>query len=100
MSELLKQNLNDGWAFQESGKLDWKNATVPGCVHLDLLANDLISEPFYGINERDLQWISDKDWSYKLTFKPESGLLDREKILLKFYGLDTYAEVLLNEKKY
>ncbi len=99
MSELLKQNLNDGWVFQESGKLDWKNATVPGCVHLDLLANDLISEPFYGINERDLQWISDKDWSYKLTFKPESGLLDREKIILKFNGLDTYAEVLLNEKK-
>ncbi len=42
MSELLKQNLNDGWVFQESGKLDWENATVPGCVHLDLLANDLI----------------------------------------------------------
>ena len=66
MSELLKQNLNDGWEFQESGAPNWKNATIPGCVHLDLLNNELISEPFYGTNEIGLQWISDKDWNYKL----------------------------------
>ena len=97
MSELLKQNLNDGWVFQESGKLDWVNATVPGCVHIDLLENELISEPFYGTNEKDLQWVSEKDWIYKLIFEPKPGLLNQKKILLKFNGLDTYAEVLLND---
>ena len=80
-------------------KLYWKNATVPGCVHLDLLANDLIPEPFYGTNEKDVQWISDKDWSYKLIFEPKPDLLNQKTILLKFNGLDTYAEVLLNEKQ-
>ena len=99
MSALLKQNLNDGWVFKESGSSDWKKAEIPGCVHLDLLNNELIPEPFYGSNEKALQWISDKDWNYKLIFEPELGLLDQEKILLKFHGLDTYAEVLLNEKK-
>ena len=41
MSALLKQNLNDGWEFKESGASDWKNAEIPGCVHLDLLNNDI-----------------------------------------------------------
>ena len=79
MSELLKQNLNDGWEFQESGAHNWKNSKIPGCVHLDLLNNELIPEPFYGTNEIDLQWISDKDWNYKLIFEPKLGLLSQKK---------------------
>ena len=34
MSNIISQKLNNGWVFQESGKLDWVNATVPdlrGC---------------------------------------------------------------------
>ena len=99
MSALLKQNLNAGWKFQESGASDWKNSKIPGCVHLDLFNNELIPEPFYGTNEIDLQWISDKDWNYKLIFEPKLGLLSQKKLLLKFNGLDTYADVFLNGKK-
>ena len=99
MNNIIKQDLDMGWKFLANDADEWHTATVPGCVHLDLLANDLICEPFYGTNEKDLQWISNKDWSYKLIFEPELGLLGREKILLKFHGLDTYAEVFLNKKK-
>ena len=41
-------------------------ATVPGCVHTDLLAEGLIEDPYYDRNELDLQWIGRTDWEYRL----------------------------------
>ena len=77
---------------------EWRSATVPGCAP-GSVANDLIPEPFYGTNEKDLQWISEKDWSYRLTFEPDPDLFKQDKLQLRFHGLDTYAEVLLNDQK-
>jgi beta-mannosidase len=39
-------SIHTGWQFREAGKTDWHSATVPGCVHTDLLANKLIEDPF------------------------------------------------------
>ncbi|MDQ3801567.1 MAG: glycoside hydrolase family 2 protein, partial [Acidobacteriota bacterium] len=61
-------SLNDNWRFREAGKGDWKPATVPGCVHTDLLANKLIEDPFYRDNEKKLQWIGKTDWEYETAF--------------------------------
>src|SRR5919206_1682652 len=57
--------IDDGWQFREVGKTDWHNATVPGCVHTDLLANKPIDDPFYRDNEKKQQWIDKKDWEYR-----------------------------------
>ena len=46
----------------------WLPATVPGDVHLDLLANKKIADPFYRDNESKLQWIENASWEYRLTF--------------------------------
>jgi len=35
-------------------------ATVPGCVHTDLLSAGLIPDPFHDSNETALQWIGEK----------------------------------------
>ena len=43
-------------------------ATVPGEVVADLLAADLIPDPFDGDNEDRLHWIGSTDWSYRTTF--------------------------------
>ena len=53
-------------------------ATVPGEVYADLLAADLIPDPFDGDNEDRLHWIGSTDWSYRTTFtfqpgRPSSG---------------------------
>ena len=85
------------WQFRESGKSDWFPATVPGCVHTDLLKNDLIPDPFYRDNEKKLQWIEKKDWEYKTEFFVAANDLNRKHIDLVFKGLDTYAEVYLND---
>ena len=96
---MIRQSLNSGWSFQEKNEANWLSAKVPGCVHLDLLINNQIPDPFYGTNEKDIQWISEKDWSYRLIFYPDSKLLIRDKIILTFHGLDTYAQVFLNNEK-
>ncbi len=90
--------LHDGWQFHEVGKDAWYPATVPGCVHTDLLHNKLIDDPFYRDNERKLQWIGKTDWEYRTTFNVAPALLQRQHIELVFAGLDTYAEVFLNDE--
>ena len=92
------QNLKNGWQFKEKNSDTWLSANVPSSVHLDLFENNLIKDPFYGTNEKDLQWISEVEWVYKLIFKPNPDILKRNKILLNFKGLDTYAEVFLNKE--
>ncbi|HQU83321.1 MAG TPA: hypothetical protein PKY59_09365 [Pyrinomonadaceae bacterium] len=92
-------SLNSGWKFREAGKQEWLAATVPGCVHTDLLANKKIEDPFYRDNEKNLQWIGKTDWEYQTTFQISAETLKRQNIEIVFQGLDTYANVFLNDKE-
>ena len=55
-------SLNDEWQFKQSISQSWLPAQVPGAVHTDLMNNRMIKDPFYGVNEKSLQWIGEKDW--------------------------------------
>ena len=76
----------------------WRPATVPGDVHLDLLAQKLIPDPFFGTNESKLQWISEASWEYRKRVEIPAAMLSRQHLELVFDGLDTYALVYLNDK--
>lgn len=92
----LEMNLSE-WEFRGCGDEAWLPATVPGTVHTDLLKNGKIEAPFYGTNEHNLQWIDKKDWEYQTTLQlgeEWQGLACSELI---FEGLDTYADVYLND---
>src|SRR5687768_9228128 len=91
-------SLNENWRFREVNKSDWKSANVPGCVHTDLLANKLIEDPFYRDNEKKQQWIGKTDWEYENRFNVSAQMLKRQNIEIVFQGLDTYANVYLNDK--
>ena len=93
----LTMPLTADWQFRQSGNNDWYPAQVPGTVLTDLLSNKLIEDPYFGTNEKDLQWIEKEDWEYKLTFQVDAELLTKDKIFLDFQGLDTYADVFLND---
>ena len=90
--------LNAGWKFHESGKNEWLPAIVPGCVHTDLLANKKIEDPFYRDNEKSQQWIGKTNWEYEMTFDVSAETLKRQNTEIVFQGLDTYANVFLNDK--
>jgi beta-mannosidase len=69
-------------------------ATVPGCVHTDLLAAGLIPDPYLDDNEALLKWIGLTDWRYTTTFSWQQD--DADHTDLVFDGLDTIAAVTLN----
>jgi beta-mannosidase len=104
--------LNSGWEFHQlvnsptiesansaiKDASQWHPAVVPGSVHLDLLRNKLIPDPFYRDNESKLQWIENADWEYRTTVQITPSLLAQKNVDLVFEGLDAYAQVFLNDK--
>lgn len=70
-------------------------ATVPGCIHTDLLHQGLIPNPFYGTNEDSLQWLSDAEVTYSCEIWRED-LKQKKNLDLVFEGVTGYAEVYLN----
>ncbi len=94
---MLKLNLDSGWQFKQADTNNWMKARVPGTVHEDLLTNGKIEEPFYRLNEHKQQWIDKKDWEYRKEFKVSDELLQSDHLELCFEGLDTYADVYLND---
>ena len=88
--------LDHGWWFRRAGTEPWWPATVPGCVHTDLLADGRIEDPFFGTNERRLSWIERQDWQWRNRFVVDPAVLGRECTELVFEGIDTFAQVTLN----
>ena len=97
--DLNSMELTDNWQFREKGAENWMQATVPGCVHIDLFSNKKIGDPFYRTNERDQQWIDKVNWEYRTTFKADPEYLNSKNQRMVFEGLDTYADVFLNGQK-
>lgn len=90
--------VHNEWQFRYNGQ--WHEATVPGNIHDDLLANELIPNPFEGNNEQLVQWVSDSVWEYRVFFdKACGGTTEYAHNELVFEGLDTYAEVYINGKR-
>ena len=95
--------IDQGWEFRQlapsanSTDGQWRPAHVPGDVHLDLLRNKLIPDPFYRDNEAKLQWIEGPSWEYRTTINITPETLKKRNLELVFDGLDAYAEVFLND---
>jgi len=95
--DMNKIDLGGTWKFQRAGSTQWNDGTVPGCVHLDLMKNGIINDPFFRDNEQFIQWIGSTGWEYKKTIMVSDSLLDYRHIELVCTGLDTYANVYLND---
>ncbi|GGM12061.1 beta-mannosidase [Streptomyces fumigatiscleroticus] len=86
--------LTEGWILRHpDGSGEPLPASVPGCVHTDLLAAGLIPDPFLGRNETEVAWVGRRDWTYETELRAGSA---HEQTDLVFDGLDTVAEILLD----
>src|SRR3954470_15876160 len=97
---IVHQPMSDGWTVRpaepvpELATAGPVPATVPGCVHTDLLAAGLIPDPYLDGNEEALSWIGETDWVYETTVTaPEE---DAERVDLVCAGLDTVATISVN----
>ena len=97
--------MTDGWSFRlapgaaadaHPQAAKWHGASVPGSVHTDLLAANLIGDPYYRDSEPALQWIGLSDWQYQRTLQVDAATLQHDHVELIFDGLDTFADVSLN----
>jgi len=94
--------IDKNWKFRLADKpgLDFAPvAQFPTNIHLDLLANKLIPDPYIGKNELLVQWIGESRWVYKTTFSCPPLPGGQTKAVLAFDGLDTFATVELNGSK-
>ena len=98
-AEVNSRKLHDNWRFRQGRSENWFPATVPGTVHTDLMANELIEDPFFRLNERSVQWVDKEDWMYETTFNATAEEVNAENQEIVFKGLDTYADVYLNHER-
>src|SRR6202044_4244728 len=103
-AQAASRTLEAKWEFRAVGNTDhaelkeWHPAQVPGVVQTDLLRDGLIPDPFYQDNDTRLQWIGLTDWEYRTTFEADAATLGHDHVDLVFEGLDTYADVYVNEQ--
>jgi len=96
-TSVLSMKLNKNWEFRQTGTDKWLPAIVPGTVHTDLMANKKIEDPYYRLNERSIQWIDKVNWEYRTSVVVPAEMGGKKHIIMEFEGLDTYAEVFVND---
>ncbi|PVH84994.1 glycoside hydrolase family 2 protein [Cadophora sp. DSE1049] len=81
----------NSWTLENASKNISVPATVPGSVHLDLLAAKVIGDPYYGLNEVNLRWVIGDVWKYSrpISMKADPNL----STYLEFDGIDTFASI-------
>ena len=92
-------SLNGQWSFRRCTEEQQYPATVPGTVCADLLACGLMEDPFYRDNENKTLELLRHDFEYTRTFSVQAEDLCSRKAELVFHGLDTIADVWLNDRK-
>ena len=69
---------------------------APCTMYSVLYDHGKMPDPFYGTNERELQYLAEKDCVFESVFSAPPALLTREHIELVFHGLDTICHIYLN----
>jgi beta-mannosidase len=94
--------IDDGWHFKQQDENNLVSsfrpvAMFPTTVHLDLLAHNLIPDPFAGTNESKEQWVGEKSWVYRCSFTVPLNELDNfQYASLIFEGLDAFCNVKMD----
>lgn len=96
MKQLL---LHENWRMARCGTSDYLPAKVPGSVYGDLLANGRMEDPYYRDNELKALKIIEDDFEYIANFDVPKEMLEEEKQILRFEGIDTIADLWLNGTK-
>ena len=94
----IEVNLNKNWQFKSTSTELWQPAIVPGSVHINLIKTKQIDNPFYANYEQKLQWIDSLNWEYQCQFNIPQNIFERKNIDIVFDGLDTYADVYVNDQ--
>jgi len=93
---MLIQKLNDNWKMRKLPGGSFLPAKVPGSVYNDLLQNKQMEDPFWRDNEDIAFDLMENDYEYRCEFSVSQKMLGMDKILLRCEGLDTIADISVN----
>jgi len=89
----IEIQLNTAWELREVGSNLWLPAHVPGMVSQDIEEYKKHEKA----HKYNFKSILKADWEYRTTFDVTQVVLDQDVIELCFKGLETYADVYLND---
>ena len=98
IGSMLTQYLKENWSLLTSLAEHPLPARVPGSVYADLLNGGVMEDPYFRDNELEALRIMDQDFVYQTSFSVLPQMLKSDEIILRFEGLDTIADVILNGK--
>ena len=90
-------DLTGSWKMKCTNDTDWQDGIVPGSVYTDLFRNGNMKDPFFGENEYEIEQLSEYDYEYTRFFTIEDGDLSYRQLVLVCEGLDTLAELRIND---
>ncbi len=71
-------------------------ACVPSTVYGTLLEKKLIPDPYYRDNELKATKLMDSDFLYETAFRADPDLPEKDRIFLRFDGVDTLSDITLD----
>ena len=93
----MKHLLNSSWTMIDGEKR--YSCAVPCSVYDTLIKSNAIPDPYVGENEWISTPVSDRDFSFETCFDLPSGYAEADRVYLNFQGVDTLADIYLNDKK-
>lgn len=103
-ANMVKRSLNGIWNLHIIGKdsglvpAEGIDARIPGTVYGALLEKKLIPDPYYRDNELKVLPLMDNDFCFTTEFSVEEAMLSADALLLRFDGLDTLADIYVNDQ--
>lgn len=94
----------DNWQMRIEGEQDIYgvngrdiSAVIPGSVYGNLLRQGMMPDPYERMNELDALKLMENDFRFQTVFSLTREQLDGDYLLLRFDGIDTLAEIYLND---
>jgi len=88
----------NNWILRNIERSFTTKIITPGTVFENLIKNKIIKDPFYALNEKKVKWVYESTWEYSTEFNINKEFLNSSDVILEFDGLDTIAEIYLNDE--
>lgn len=88
--------LEGTWRLTQAERKIDVPAVVPGVVQTALMKAGKIPNPYFGTNEKVVQWVGEVPWTYSREINVPASFLRHRKIVLRADGLDTLATLRVN----
>ncbi len=96
---MITVSLDQNWIMKDKSWDSYIPAFVPGDLYSDLLKSEKIEDPYYRDNELEALKLSEREYEYKTVFSVGRDICEKDRVLLRFEGIDTLADVFLNGEK-